>query len=133
MTNSKVNHFLVNAQVPTRKVHGHEFPYYKVLMDNGTPCDLLANKPRTTSVLYMCNPRSSNEVRLLSSPRRRYNVTSVGKCLGSCPDILFLGQSWHVLKSWYTGLGGGEEQGFWYSFTNRLNQSLVSSVVQASL
>ncbi|KAM7448219.1 Endoplasmic reticulum lectin 1 [Porites harrisoni] len=48
--------------VPTRKVHGHEFPYYKVLMDNGTPCDLLANKPRTTSVLYMCNPRSSNEI-----------------------------------------------------------------------
>lgn len=94
MTNSKVNHVLVNAQVPTRKVHGHEFPYYKVLMDNGTPCDLLANKPRTTSVLYMCNPRSSNEVRLLSSPRRRYNVTSVSKCLGSCPNSLVLGQSW---------------------------------------
>ena len=96
MINSKVNHFLVNAQVPTHKVHGHEFPYYKVLMDNGTPCDLLANKPRTTSVLYMCNPRSSNEVRLLSSPRRRYNVTSVSKCLGSCPNILVLGQSWFV-------------------------------------
>ncbi|CAH3196467.1 unnamed protein product [Porites evermanni] len=48
--------------VPTRKVHGHEFPYYKILMDNGTPCDLLGNKPRTTSVLYMCNPRSSNEI-----------------------------------------------------------------------
>ena len=94
MTNSKVNHVPVNAQVPTRKVHGHEFPYYKVLMDNGTPCDLLANKPRTTSVLYMCNPRSSNEVRLLSSPRRRYNVTSVSKCLGSCPNSLVLGQSW---------------------------------------
>ena len=94
MTNSKVDHVLVNAQVPTRKVHGHEFPYYKVLMDNGTPCDLLANKPRTTSVLYMCNPRSSNEVRLLSSPRRRYNVTSVSKCLGSCPNSLVLGQSW---------------------------------------
>ena len=94
MTNSKVDHVLVNAQVPTRKVHGHEFPYYKVLMDNGTPCDLLANKPRTTSVLYMCNPRSSNEVRLLSSPCRRYNVTSVSKCLGSCPNILVLDQSW---------------------------------------
>ena len=101
MTNSKVDHVLVNAQVPTRKVHGHEFPYYKVLMDNGTPCDLLANKPRTTSVLYMCNPRSSNEVRLLSSPRRRYNVTSVSKCLGSCPKSLVLGQSW------WKGAGGG--------------------------
>ena len=104
MTNSKVNHFLVNAQVPTRKVHGHEFPYYKVLMDNGTPCDLLANKPRTTSVLYMCNPRSSNEVRLLSSPRGRYNLTSVSKCLGSFPNSLVLGQSW--------GGGGGENKDF---------------------
>ena len=109
MTNSKVNHVLVNAQVPTRKVHGHEFPYYKVLMDNGTPCDLLANKPRTTSVLYMCNPRSSNEVRLLSSPRRRYNVTSVSKCLGSCPNSLVLDQSW--LK-WGGGGGGGKNKDF---------------------
>ena len=130
MTNSKVYHFLVNAQVPTRKVHGHEFPYYKVLMDNGTPCDLLANKPRTTSVLYMCNPRSSNEVRLLSSPCRRYNVTSVSKCLGSCPNMLVLGQSW--LKGGGGGWGG-QEEGFWYCFANRLNQSLVSSVAQASL
>ena len=110
MTNSKVNHCLVNAQVPTRKVHGHEFPYYKILMDNGTPCDLLANKPRTTSVLYMCNPRSSNEVRLLSSPRHKYNVTSVSKCLQSCLDILALGQSWWILKSWCKG--GRQEQGF---------------------
>ena len=103
----KVNHFLVNAQVPTRKVHGHEFPYYKVLMDNGTPCDLLANKPRSTSVLYMCNPRSSNEVRLLSSLCSRDNVTLFSKCLQSCPDILVLGQSWWILKSWYKGRGGG--------------------------
>ena len=103
MTNSKV----FNAQVPTRKVHGHEFPYYKVLMDNGTPCDLLANKPRTTSVLYMCNPRSSNEVRLLSSPRCRHVTCLV--------------------------MSAKQEQGFWYCFANRLNHSLVSSVAQASL
>jgi len=52
----------MNTQVPTRKINGHEFPYYKVMMDNGTPCDLLSNKPRMTNVLYMCAPRSSNEV-----------------------------------------------------------------------
>ena len=46
-----------------RKIDGHEFPFYKVVMTNGTPCDLLGNKPRMTFVLYMCNPRSSNEVR----------------------------------------------------------------------
>ena len=32
-------------------------------MDNGTACDLLGNKPRTTNIIYMCAPRSSNEVR----------------------------------------------------------------------
>ena len=39
------------------------------------------------------------------------------------------GQSWHVLKSWYTS--GGPEQGFRPCFADRLNQSLVSSVAQA--
>ena len=122
MTNSKVDHVLVNVQVPTRKVHGHEFPYYKVLMDNGTPCDLLSNKPRTTSVLYMCNPRSSNEVSLFSSPRRRYSVT------------LFSNVWEAVLISLLWASHGGysnQEQGLWYCFTNGLNQSLVSSVAQA--
>ncbi|KAL9958141.1 hypothetical protein ACROYT_G035114 [Oculina patagonica] len=51
-----------NKNIPTRKLNGHEFPYFKVTMDNGTPCDLLGNKPRTTSILYMCAPRSSNEI-----------------------------------------------------------------------
>ncbi|KAJ7321731.1 Endoplasmic reticulum lectin 1 [Desmophyllum pertusum] len=51
-----------NKKVPTRKINGHIFPYYKVTMGNGTPCDLLGNKPRTTSILYMCAPRSSNEI-----------------------------------------------------------------------
>ena len=42
---------------------------------------------------------------------------------------LFLtGQSWHVLKSWYTG--GNPEQEFWHCFADGLNQSLISSVVQ---
>lgn len=55
--------FYATTQVPTRKINGHIYPYYKVTMENGTPCDLLNNKPRLTSVLYMCAPRSSNEVR----------------------------------------------------------------------
>ncbi|PFX14588.1 Endoplasmic reticulum lectin 1 [Stylophora pistillata] len=50
------------VQVPTRKINGQVFPYYKVVMDNGTACDLLGNKPRTTNVIYMCAPRSSNEI-----------------------------------------------------------------------
>lgn len=51
-----------SKDVPTRKINGHIYPYYKVTMENGTPCDLLNNKPRLTSVLYMCAPRSSNEI-----------------------------------------------------------------------
>ena len=41
------------------------------------------------------------------------------------------GQSWCVLKSGYTG--GGTEQGFQHHFTDKLKQSLVSSVTQANL
>ena len=45
-------------------------------------------------------------------------------------NCLLTGQSWHVLKSWYTG--GGPEKGFWRCFTDGLNQSLITSAVQAS-
>ncbi|KAK2547712.1 Endoplasmic reticulum lectin 1 [Acropora cervicornis] len=48
--------------VPTRKIDGYDFPYHKVVMVNGTPCDLLGNTPRMTNIIYMCNPRSSNEI-----------------------------------------------------------------------
>ena len=105
MTNSKVNHFLVNAQVPTRKVHGHEFPYYKILMDNGTPCDLLGNKPRTTSVLYMCNPRSSNEVRF------RHDVT----CLVDVSKAVLISLFWANHGGYLnlgTKVGGGKNKDF---------------------
>ena len=43
--------------------------------------------------------------------------------------FLLTGQSWHVIKSWYTG--EAQEQGFWHCFTDRPNQSLDLSVVQA--
>ena len=39
------------------------------------------------------------------------------------------GQSWCILKSWYAG--GGLKQGFQCCFVDGLNQSLVSSVMQA--
>ena len=42
---------------------------------------------------------------------------------------LLTGQSWRMIKSWYTV--GGPEQGFLCCFTDRLNYSLVSSVAQA--
>ena len=33
----------------------------------------------------------------------------------------FTSQSWHTLKSWYTG--GGPEQGYWCCFADGLNQT----------
>ena len=42
------------------------------------------------------------------------------------------GQSWHALKSQYTG-GGSAEQGVWRCFADGLNLSLVLSVAQARL
>ena len=41
------------------------------------------------------------------------------------------GQSWHVLKSWYTG--GDPEQVFRHCFAHELNQRLISSSAQATL
>ena len=49
--------------------------------------------------------------------------------IGKCTKAFLTGQSWHVLKSWYTA--GDPEQGFRRRFADGLSQSLVSSVVRA--
>ena len=41
---------------------------------------------------------------------------------GHIDNGFLTGQSWHVLKSWYTG--GGLEQGFQHCFADGLNHSL---------
>ena len=42
--------------------------------------------------------------------------------------VFLTGQSWHLLKSWYTSVG--PEQGFGCCFADGLNQSLVLSAAQ---
>ena len=50
---------------------------------------------------------------------------------GKLTMLLLTGQSWHVLKTWYTG--GGPEQGFWCCFADRPIRCLVLvSVAQAN-
>ena len=49
--------------------------------------------------------------------------------IGKSTMAFLTGQSWPVLKSWYTG--GHPELGFWRCFADGLNQSLVSFVLQA--
>ena len=51
--------------------------------------------------------------------------------IGKWTVAFLTGQSWRLLKSWYTV--GGPEQGFQRCFAEGLNQSLVLSVVQASI
>ena len=45
-------------------------------------------------------------------------------------NLAITGQSLHMLKSWY--IGGGPGQGSWCCFSDRPNQSLVLTVVQAN-
>ena len=56
-----------------------------------------------------------------------FSFSLIGKSIRS----FLTGQSWNVLKSWYTG--GYLEQGFWHCFAKGLNQSLASYVVWSTL
>ena len=72
--------------------------------------------------------RAPNRLNELSEMHFKFPFILIGKS-----TMAFLtGQSWHGLKSWYTGVGP-EQLGFQCCFVNGLNQSLVSSVVQATV
>ncbi|XP_022090588.1 endoplasmic reticulum lectin 1-like [Acanthaster planci] len=49
-------------KVPTLSIDGKEIPYYEVLMDDGTPCDLRGDTPRMTRVRYICEATGRNEM-----------------------------------------------------------------------
>ena len=51
--------------------------------------------------------------------------------IGKLTMAFLTGQSWRVFQSWYTSIG--PEQGYRHCFTDGLNQSLVLSVVQATV
>lgn len=44
-----------------QKVQGIEIPYYEVVYDDGTVCDL-TGEPRRTTVHYVCQPDGRGEV-----------------------------------------------------------------------
>ena len=65
-----------------------------------------------------------------SVPKQTQQITGRGFWISLQSDwqidkAFLTGQSWPVFKSWYKG--EGREQGFRHCFTDRLNQSLVSS------
>jgi endoplasmic reticulum lectin 1 len=41
-------------KIPTWHFNGFDYPYHKVEMTGGTPCDLRGNNPRSVSILYIC-------------------------------------------------------------------------------
>ncbi|XP_072437007.1 endoplasmic reticulum lectin 1 isoform X1 [Chiloscyllium punctatum] len=49
-------------KVHTKNIEGQITPYYPVVMGNGTPCSLKQNKPRVTTVMYVCHPEAKHEI-----------------------------------------------------------------------
>ncbi|XP_067901039.1 endoplasmic reticulum lectin 1 isoform X2 [Heterodontus francisci] len=49
-------------KVHTKNIEGQITPYYPVIMGNGTPCSLKQNKPRLTTVMYVCHPEAKHEI-----------------------------------------------------------------------
>nr|XP_002125012.1 endoplasmic reticulum lectin 1 [Ciona intestinalis] len=49
-------------EVPTRNTAGVKTPYYAVVMDGGTACDLRPGVNRQTTVYYICGPESNNDI-----------------------------------------------------------------------
>lgn len=51
-----------NEKLKYKKIEGLMLPYLELEMSDGTLCDLIDNKPRTTKVLYVCYAHGKNEV-----------------------------------------------------------------------
>ncbi|XP_041610430.1 endoplasmic reticulum lectin 1 isoform X5 [Vulpes lagopus] len=51
-----------SGQIPTKNIEGQMTPYYPVGMGNGTPCSLKQNRPRSSTVMYICHPESKHEI-----------------------------------------------------------------------
>ena len=67
-------------------------------------------------------PNGLNELREV---RFEFPFNLIGDHDKQNKGLFLTGQSWHVLKSEYTARS--PEQGFWRRFTDRVNQSLISS------
>lgn len=60
-----------NEKLKYKKIEGLMLPYLELEMSDGTLCDLIDNKPRTTKVLYVCFAQGKNEV---------YSLKEVSTC-----------------------------------------------------
>ncbi|XP_058240995.1 endoplasmic reticulum lectin 1 isoform X1 [Hemibagrus wyckioides] len=78
------------TEVPTKNIEGQLTPYYPVEMGNGTPCVLKQNKPRSTSVLYVCHPEAKHEILSIAEVTTcEYEVVVLTPLLCSHPKYRF--------------------------------------------
>lgn len=51
----------ITRHPPTKRIESMSMPYFELVMEDGTLCDL-NNRPRRTRILYVCYPSGRNEV-----------------------------------------------------------------------
>ncbi|XP_005106471.1 endoplasmic reticulum lectin 1 [Aplysia californica] len=74
------------APRPVRDLEGTELPYFEIIMDGGTKCDLTGT-PRKAHVLYVCQPEGRGEVyELKESSTCEYEVVVLTSLLCSHPS-----------------------------------------------
>lgn len=77
-------------EVQSKNIEGQLTPYFSMEMGNGTPCLLEKNKPRSTSVLYVCHPEAKHEILSVAEVQTcRYEVVVLTPLLCSHPKYTF--------------------------------------------
>ncbi|KAK7807302.1 hypothetical protein U0070_016674 [Myodes glareolus] len=78
------------GQIPTKNIEGQMTPYYPVGMGNGTPCSLKQNRPRSSTVMYICHPESKHEILSVAEVTTcEYEVVILTPLLCSHPKYRF--------------------------------------------
>ena len=106
--------------------------YSNTILTSDLPVTSLHHRCNLTLVSNICEAALRS---LFCAPNRLNELLEGGfelpfNLIGKSTKPFLKGQSWPVLKSWYTG--EGPEKGFSRCFTDRLNQSLVLSVPQVT-
>uniref|UniRef100_A0A8C5L1B6 Endoplasmic reticulum lectin n=1 Tax=Jaculus jaculus TaxID=51337 RepID=A0A8C5L1B6_JACJA len=78
------------SKIPTKNIEGQMTPYYPVGMGNGTPCSLKQNRPRSSTVMYICHPESKHEILSVAEVTTcEYEVVILTPLLCSHPKYRF--------------------------------------------
>ncbi|XP_006880982.1 PREDICTED: endoplasmic reticulum lectin 1 isoform X3 [Elephantulus edwardii] len=79
-----------SKEIPTKNIEGQMTPYYPVGMGNGTPCSLKQNRPRSSTVMYICHPESKHEILSVAEVTTcEYEVVILTPLLCSHPKYRF--------------------------------------------